>query len=76
MGDGLACDFLSQLLMGAMSRVIRLSAMAAGFSAASADRRNGTGLKISEFGEFLQETATAVEQFGQRFGHEQLQAMI
>jgi len=61
--DRLAGDLLGELWTGAVSRVVGLSATAAAFSAASADGRNGAGLKIPKLREFLQETATAVEQF-------------
>jgi hypothetical protein len=40
------------------------------------DGRDGTGLKIPELREFLQEMATAVEQLGQGVGHGKLQEMI
>jgi hypothetical protein len=50
--------------------------MAIGLATASVDGGNGTGLKITELREFLQEMATAAEQFGQGVGHKELQAMI
>jgi hypothetical protein len=53
-----------------------LSTMAIRLSAASMNRRYGTRLKIPELREFLQEMATAVKQFGQGIGHEELQEMI
>jgi len=50
--------------------------MASRLAAASMDGRYGTGLKIPQLREFLQEMATAVEQFGQGVGHGELQGMI
>jgi hypothetical protein len=46
------------------------------FATASVDGGSGAGLKITDLGEFLQEVITAVEQFGERVGHEELQEMI
>jgi hypothetical protein len=67
--DRLACDFLRKPLKWAVSRVIGSCTMASRLSAASMDRGYGTGLKIPELREFLQEKATTVEQFGQGVGH-------
>jgi len=61
------------LTMGAMSGIVGLSAMAVRLATASGHGGNRTRLKVAELREFLQ---TAVEQFGQRIGHEELQAMI
>jgi len=76
LSDGLARDLLRELPMRAVSRVMGLSAMAVGFATASGHRGNGTRLKVAELREFPQQMATAVEQFGQRVGHEELQGMI
>jgi hypothetical protein len=62
--------------MGAMSGIVRLSAMAVWLAAASGHGGNRTGLKIAELREFLKEVVTAVEQIGQRIWHEELQVMI
>jgi hypothetical protein len=62
--------------MGTMPGMIGLSTMAVGLATASGHRGNGTRLEVTELKEFLQEMATAVEQFGQRLGHEELQVMI
>ena len=62
--------------MRAMPRVVGLSTMAVGLATASGNGGNGTGLKVTELGEFLQEMATAVKQFRQGVGHEELQVMI
>src|ERR1700691_3466546 len=69
-------DFLGEPSLGEVSGVIGLSTMATGLATASVDGGNGTGLKIIELREFLQEMATAVEQFGQGVGHKELQVMI
>ena len=62
--------------MRAMSRVVGLSTMAVGLATASGDGGNGTRLQVTELGEFLQEKATATQQFGQGVGHKELQVMI
>ena len=72
----LACDFLREPSKWPVSGIIGLSTMTSRLPAASMDRRYGTGLKIPELREFLQEMATAVEQFGQGVGHGELQEMI
>jgi hypothetical protein len=76
LGDRLACDFLRELPMRAVSRVVRLRTMAVGFATTSGDGGNRTRLKVTELGELLQEMATAVQQYGQGVGHEELQVMI
>jgi len=53
-----------------------LRTMASRLPAASMDGRYGTGLKIPKLREFLQEMATALEQFGKCVGHRELQGMI
>jgi hypothetical protein len=50
--------------------------MAVRLATASGHGGNRTRLKVTELREFLQEVVTGVEQFGQRIGHEELQAMI
>jgi len=74
--DRLACDLLRELPMRAMSRVVGLSTMAVGLATASGDGGNRTRLKVTELGDFLQEMATAVKQFGQGVGHAELQVMV
>jgi len=76
LSNRLACNLLRELTMGAMTRMVGLSAMAVGLATASGHGGNGTWLKVAQLREFLQEMVTAVEQFGQRIGHEELQAMI
>ena len=74
--DRLARDLLGELPMGAVSGIAGLSTMAVGLATASGHGGNGTRLKVAELRKFLQEMATAVKQFGQQVGHEDLQVMI
>jgi hypothetical protein len=76
LSNRLACDLLRELMMGTMPGMVGLSTMAVGLATASGHGGNGTRLKVTELRKFPQEMATAVEQFGQRLGHEALQVMI
>ena len=59
--DGFAVDFLRELKMRAVSGVIRFGAMASGTATAPGRTGDGTGLKISEFGDLPEQSRSVVD---------------
>ena len=62
LGNGLAIHFLSELKMGAVSRVLGFGAMAIGTTTAPESAGDGTRLKVAKFGNVLEQGGSVVDQ--------------